>query len=98
MKASKLIWRSRDGRETSLRDMDTDHLLNLVMYLNKRQEEFNHLVDLAQEKDLELPPLMFRDVPYSIWVAIGVKELNRRREKMLQKSQAMVRGILNSAS
>ena len=87
MKAKKMIWRSDDGRELSLRDMETDHLHNLIAYLYRRLEEFNRLAELALKNDLILPKPRTQGYLQEEWVQAGMKELARREDKGREEAQ-----------
>ena len=64
-----LIWTTANGDMCTLRHMEDSHLVNLVLYLNKKQE------DLIRFK---LPDVPFNDKPINEWLEILNNEIQYR--------------------
>lgn len=90
MKTKNTVWKSADGRQTLLSDMETDHLHNLVTYLFRRMEEAERLAQHAFEMGRILPPAQAQGHPLKDWVDAGIKELSKREKKEYVKSMNKV--------
>ena len=72
-------WKSADGRVCSLNNMEEQHLLNTLMYMSKRLEDFNKIRKLAKKKGLEIPQLRVSGKMATEWIELFFEELNKRQ-------------------
>ena len=72
------VWRQANNVEKRLEEMETSHLLNVVLYINKRLQEYDELHLEVMDSDMKLPTLTFNGEPGSIWKTRMLRELNRR--------------------
>lgn len=94
MKNRNHVWKGRSimgqQTETALGDMETSHLLNTVMFLTKRQKEYDETFAAAKESGLVIDELVINGATCKEWVDRMVKELDRRRRKELEKAKKVL--------
>lgn len=87
MKNKDHVWRQRTGETLALKDMETTHLINTVIFLTKRQAEYDGAFAKAVETGVLIPVLEINGETTEVWIARMTKELARRRRKDVDKAQ-----------
>jgi hypothetical protein len=90
MKTKDLVWTSRDGKRETISQMETDHLFNLALFLQRLQEDTTKLEAFAAERDQVLPARMIQSAPLTQWRDGVLDELNKRAKKELKLAERIL--------
>jgi hypothetical protein len=90
MKNKNHTWKTRTGLEHTLGEMETSHLLNTVMFLTKRQKEYDTTFEAAVASGLVIPELEINGELCSTWIERMSQELDRRRRKEVAKAKKIM--------
>lgn len=98
MKATPLVWTSRDGTKETIAQMETDHLFNLALFLQRVQLATQALESFAAERDQILPQRLVQGQPVTVWRDDILKELNKRAKKELSLAKRILSRFPRSQS
>lgn len=73
-----LVWNTNNGRVLPIHMMDTQHILNILSYINKRVEEFQKVQEQAKERGYVLPAMKVNGELPDYWIELFLKELNNQ--------------------
>lgn len=72
---TNIFWTTANNRIIPIQDLDDTHILNIISYLIKRQEEFLKIKGLAAMRGLTIARPLFREKPVEFWLEISSIEL-----------------------
>jgi hypothetical protein len=90
MKAKTAVWRSADGSAAAIRDLETSHLQNLAAYLQRRADEHERLIALAEQQGFKIGPMQVQGESVIDWVLCILNELARRRRKEVEGAKRAI--------
>lgn len=90
MKNKDIIWTGRDRITTTLGDMEDSHLLNTIMYLTRRQKEYDETFKVIVSAGAIIPELEINGATVPVWIERLQKELMRRSRKEAERIQKYV--------
>lgn len=90
MKNKEIIWSMRDGIPIMLGEMEDSHLLNTIMYLTRRQREYDDTFRAVVKSGTIIPELVINGETVKIWLERFQKELMRRSKKEAERVQKYI--------
>ena len=87
MRNRDYVWRTANGREIRLEDMDIDHLINLSCWLYRQRETIEAM---QIETGLDFPRRSFQGSTIDTWLERTQKELMRRRNNEIKEAQKLI--------
>jgi len=73
-----IFWNTNDGRCIPFPSLDSDHIINIVSLLLRRQKEFQEVKDLANSKGLSIMEPKVQGRTVDSWITLLLEELDRR--------------------
>ena len=87
MRNRDYVWRTANGREIRLEDMDIDHLINLSCWLYRQSETIE---TMQIEIGFDFPRRNFQGADINTWLKRTQKELIRRRNNEIKDVQKLI--------
>jgi len=86
-----IFWTTANNRIIPIQDLDDTHILNIISYLIKRQEEFLKIKGLAAVRGLIIARPLFREKPVEFWLDTLLIELDNRAKEQTEKAKELVK-------
>lgn len=88
---TNIFWTTANNRIIPIQCLDDMHILNIISYLIKRQEEFLKIKELATIRGLTIARPLFRKRPMEFWLDTFLKELDNRAKEQTEKAKELVK-------
>lgn len=88
---TNIFWTTADNHIIPIQDLGDTHILNIISYIIKRQEDFIKIKELAAIRGLTIARPLFRERPAEFWLDTLLKELDSRAKEQTEKAKELVK-------
>ena len=81
-----IFWNSNDGRCIPLPSLDSNHIINIISLLLRKDKEFQEIRDLANTKGLSVMEPKVQGRTVDSWITILLEELDKRVDEEKEKA------------